>query len=42
MGRRRGPLPVWMDGNVFLKGAKPSKHEKDPLVAAEFDPALWS
>ena len=33
-------LPVWMDGNVFLKGAKPSKHEKDPLVKPEFDPAL--
>jgi len=32
-------LPVWMDGNVFLKGAKPSKHEKDPLVKPEFDPA---
>ena len=27
-------LPVRMDGNVFLKGAKPCKHEKDPLVAA--------
>jgi alpha-N-arabinofuranosidase len=33
-------LPVWMDGNVFLKGAKPSKHETEPLVKAEFDPAL--
>ncbi|MBE3098457.1 MAG: right-handed parallel beta-helix repeat-containing protein [Planctomycetes bacterium] len=33
-------LPVWMDGNVFLKGAKPSKHEKDPLVKPEFDPAI--
>jgi alpha-N-arabinofuranosidase len=33
-------LPVWMDGNVFPKGAKPSKHEKDPLVKPEFDPAL--
>ena len=32
-------LPVRMDGNVFLKGAKPSKHEKDPLVKPEFDPA---
>ncbi|MCX5674753.1 MAG: right-handed parallel beta-helix repeat-containing protein [Planctomycetota bacterium] len=32
-------LPVWMDGNVFAKGAKPSKHEKDPLVKPEFDPA---
>ena len=33
-------LPVWMDGNVFLHGAKPSKHEKDPLVKPQFDPAL--
>ena len=33
-------LPVAMDGNVFLKGAKPCKHEKDPLVKADFDPAL--
>jgi len=33
-------LPVWMNGNVFLKGAKPSKHEKDPLVKPDFDPAL--
>jgi alpha-N-arabinofuranosidase len=34
------PLPVDMDGNVFLKGARPSKHEKEPLVGAEFDPGL--
>jgi alpha-N-arabinofuranosidase len=33
-------LPVWMDGNVFLKGAKPSKHEAEPLVKPECDPAL--
>ncbi len=33
-------LPVWMDGNVFLKGAKPSKHEKAPLRVPEFDPAI--
>ncbi len=33
-------LPVWMDGNVFLKGAKPSKHERNPLVQLGFDPAL--
>jgi alpha-N-arabinofuranosidase len=32
--------PVWMDGNVFLKGAKSSKHEKDPLVKPQFDPAI--
>jgi len=33
-------LPVSMSGNVFLKGAKPSKHEKDPLVKPDFDPGL--
>jgi alpha-N-arabinofuranosidase len=32
--------PVWMSGNVFLKGAKPSIHEADPLVLPECDPAL--
>jgi alpha-N-arabinofuranosidase len=25
-------LPVWMGGNVFLDGAKPSRFERDPLV----------
>ena len=33
-------LPVWMDGNVFLGGAKPSKHETNPLVKRDFDPGL--
>jgi len=33
-------LPVWIEGNVFLKGTKPSKHEKHPLVEAEADPGL--
>ena len=33
-------LPVWMDGNVFLKGARPSKHEAEPLLKPEFDAAL--
>ena len=33
-------LPVWMDGNVFLNGAKPSNHEKNPLVQSDFDPML--
>ena len=33
-------LPMWMDGNVFLKGAKPSKHEKDPLCKPDFDPVI--
>ena len=33
-------LPVWMAGNVFLKGAKPCRHEAAPLVETEFDPAV--
>ena len=33
-------LPVWMEGNVFLKGAKPSGHETGPLLKPGFDPAL--
>jgi alpha-N-arabinofuranosidase len=33
-------LPVSMAGNVFLKGAKPSKHETAPLVKPEFDPRI--
>ena len=33
-------LPVRMEGNVFLKGAKPCKHEKGPLLAADFNPAF--
>gem|GEM_PF-103339 len=31
-------LPVRMGGNVFLKGAKSSKHEVEPLLKPEFDP----
>jgi alpha-N-arabinofuranosidase len=34
------PMAVYLEGNVYLKGARPSKHEKEPLVEAEFDPAL--
>jgi alpha-N-arabinofuranosidase len=34
-------LPVWMAGNVFLKGATPSAQEKAPLVKPNYDPALW-
>jgi alpha-L-arabinofuranosidase len=33
-------LPVWMDGNVFLKGTKPSKREEAPLHLPDFDPAI--
>jgi alpha-N-arabinofuranosidase len=32
-------LPVFMEGNVFLNGAVPSKHEKNPFVAPN-DPGL--
>ena len=34
------PLPVKMGGNVFLKGAKPSKHEGEPMVRPDIDPGL--
>jgi len=33
-------LPVYMNGNVYLNGANPSKHETDPLVQTKVDPAL--
>jgi hypothetical protein len=33
-------LPVWMEGNVFLSAAKPSKHEKAPVVRPQSDPAM--
>ena len=33
-------LPVFMAGNVFLSGAKPSKHEPNPLVQADVNPGL--
>jgi alpha-N-arabinofuranosidase len=29
-----------MEGNVFLSGAQPSKHEKDPVVKPDADPAM--
>jgi alpha-N-arabinofuranosidase len=32
--------PNQMAGNVFLMGAKPSRHEQAPLVITAFDPAL--
>jgi alpha-L-arabinofuranosidase len=33
-------LPVWMDGNIFLKDTKPSKHETNPLLKPDFDPEV--
>ncbi len=33
-------LPLFMAGNVFLTGAKPSKHESNPLVQPNVDPGI--
>jgi len=33
-------LPVFMAGNAFLKGAKPSKHESKPIVLPDIDPSI--
>ena len=30
-----GHLPVWCEGNVYLNGAKPGRHDKDALVSEE-------
>ena len=35
-----GQLPSRMEGNVFLKGAKPGKFETEPQVEPDFDPAI--
>lgn len=34
------PLPMWLDGNVYLDGAKPSKFDKHAVVEPDFDPDL--
>jgi len=34
------PLPMWMDGNVFLKSARPSRFETNAIVEPDFDPVL--
>jgi alpha-N-arabinofuranosidase len=31
--------PTPMAGNVFIQGAKPSRHEKSPLLLPDLDPA---
>ena len=36
----RAQLPVFMAGNVFLNGAKPSKHESNALTLPDIDPGL--
>jgi alpha-N-arabinofuranosidase len=33
-------LPVFMDGNVFLGQAEPSKHEKNPLIQPNVEPGF--
>jgi alpha-L-arabinofuranosidase len=33
-------LPVFLNGNVFLGGARPSKHDSHPRVLPEADPGL--
>lgn len=33
-------LKVFMDGNVFLHGAQPCKHEPNAIVRADFDPQV--
>ena len=39
-GYEAAKLPVWSQGNVYLKGARPPACETDPLVSPEFDPRL--
>ena len=35
-----GQMPSRMEGNVFLKGAKPGRFETNPLVQSDVDPGL--
>ena len=34
-GAHEGKLPVWIEGNAYLGGAKPWKHEKNGFVSSE-------
>jgi alpha-N-arabinofuranosidase len=36
----RATLPVFMNGNVFLDGARPSKHEANVIINAGADPGI--
>lgn len=36
----RATLPVYMKGNVFLHGARPSKHETGAIVHTDADPGI--
>ena len=31
-------LPMFLNGNVYLNGAKPSRHESDPVLQPDMDP----
>jgi alpha-N-arabinofuranosidase len=33
-------LPMFLDGNVYLNGARPSKHEPAPLLQPNMDPGI--
>jgi alpha-N-arabinofuranosidase len=33
-------LPMFLGGNVYLNGAKPSKHESDPIALPNMDPGI--
>jgi alpha-N-arabinofuranosidase len=33
-------LSVWMNGNLFFKGARPSRYEAEPILQPEFDPRV--
>jgi len=33
-------LPMFLDGNVYLNGAEPSKHELNPLLLPNLDPGI--
>jgi len=34
------PLPMWIDGSVYLNGARPSRFDKDSVVEPDFNPRL--
>jgi hypothetical protein len=36
----KSTLPMYLDGNVYLDGARPTKHEASPLVDRDFDPGI--
>lgn len=36
----KATLPVWMDGNIYLRGAKATRHEAEPTLLPDFDAGL--